>query len=116
VLLRPESGLNGVMWKDLLVVAVFFVLEIRWLEYHVVAMLLGQCLTGFFAVWTVHHDCDPQGRFARTIRHRAKAFMTYNMFYHVEHHLFPAVPTCRLPVLAQRLDAVAPELAANKVF
>jgi len=109
------------IWAELaanlaFVVAVFFVLEIRWLEYHVVAMLLGQCLTGFFAVWTVHHDCDPQGRFARTIRHRAKALITYNMFYHVEHHLFPAVPTCRLPVLAQRLDAVAPELAAKKVF
>jgi len=38
------------------------------------------------------------------------------MFYHVEHHLFPAVPTCKLPILARRLDAVAPELATSKVF
>lgn len=37
-------------------------------------------------------------------------------FSHVEHHLYPAVPTCRLPLLAKRLDAVAPELAARRVF
>ena len=98
------------------VAAVLFVFEVRWLQYHVAAMLVGQCLTAFFAVWTVHHDCDPHGHFARTIRHGAKAFLTYNMFYHVEHHLFPAVPTCKLPILAGRLDAVAPELAAKKVF
>lgn len=62
------------------------VLPAGWARYHVVAMAVGQCLTAFFAVWTV------------------------------EHHLFPAVPTSRLPVLARRLDAVAPELAARKVF
>jgi len=38
------------------------------------------------------------------------------MFYHVEHHLFPTVPTCRLPVLAERLDTVAPELKTKLVF
>jgi fatty acid desaturase len=53
---------------------------------------------------------------ARTVRNRAKAFVTYNMFYHVEHHLFPAVPTRRLPVLAKRLDAIGPEFAMKKVF
>jgi fatty acid desaturase len=109
------------IWGELaanlvVVVAVVFVLEVHWLQYHVGAMLLGQCLTAFFAVWTVHHDCGPEGHFARTIRHRAKALVTYNMFYHVEHHLFPKVPTCKLPTLAGRLDAVAPELAAKKVF
>jgi fatty acid desaturase len=98
------------------VLVVFFILEARCLQYHVVAMLAGQCLTAFFAVWTVHHDCDPNGHFARTIRNRVKAFISYNMFYHVEHHLFPAVPTCKLPILAKRLDAVAPELATNKAF
>jgi fatty acid desaturase len=38
------------------------------------------------------------------------------MFYHAEHHLFPAVPTCRLPVLARRLDAAAAGRALKKVF
>src|SRR5688572_13116929 len=36
--------------------------------------------------------------------------------YHVEHHLFPAVPTRKLPVLAQRLDLAAPELVTKRVF
>lgn len=109
------------IWAELaanlaFLLAVFFVLEVRWLQYHVIAMLCGQCLTAFFAVWTVHHGCDPKGVIARTIRNRAKAFVTYNMFYHVEHHLFPAVPTRRLPVLAKRLDALGPQFAMKKVF
>nr|WP_284143859.1 fatty acid desaturase [Psychrobacter sp. WY6] len=29
------------------------------------------------------------------------------MLYHVEHHLFPAVPSNHLPELAKRLDATA---------
>ena len=77
---------------------------------------MGQGLKAFFAVWTVHHGCDREGPVARTIRNRLKAFLTYNMFYHVEHHLFPAVPTCKLPVLARRLDDAAPALAARRVF
>jgi len=85
-------------------------------RYHVAVMAVGQCLTAFFAVWTVHHDCDTAGLFARTIRERLKAGLTYDMFYHLEHHLFPAVPTRRLPELARRLDAVAPEWAAKRVF
>lgn len=45
-----------------------------------------------------------------------KAVISYDMFFHVEHHLYPAVPTRRLPILARRLDAVAPELAVRRVF
>ncbi len=95
---------------------VFWVLELRWLQYHVAAMAAGQCLTSFFAVWTVHHDCLEGGPIARTIRGPVKAFVSYEMFFHLEHHLFPAVPTRRLPILAGRLDAVAPELGAKRVF
>lgn len=95
---------------------VFAVFENRALEYHVIAMALAQCLTAFFAVWTVHHDCAGKAFPARTIRNPLKARLTYSMFYHVEHHLYPTVPTCRLPILAQRLDRVAPDLAALKVF
>jgi fatty acid desaturase len=75
------------------------------LRGHVLAMLVGESLTGFFAVWTVHHDCEPDGLFARTQRGRWVNRLCYGMFYHAEHHLFPAVPTCHLPVLAERLDA-----------
>jgi fatty acid desaturase len=81
-------------------------------------MALGQCLTAFFAVWTVHHGCeaDGTGPIARTIRGRLRAFVTYNMFYHLEHHLFPAVPTRRLALLAQRLDRAMPGMAAKRVI
>jgi fatty acid desaturase len=95
---------------------VFLTAGLPWLRYHFIAMSAGQCLTSFFAVWTVHHHCDTDGVFARTVRNRIKARLTYNMFFHIEHHLFPAVPTSRLHILASRLDAVAPELAGRKVF
>jgi fatty acid desaturase len=80
------------------------------LRWHVAAMLIGESMTGFFAVWTVHHGCDPDGLFARTQRGRWMTWISYSMFFHAEHHLFPAVPTCRLARLAERLDAAAPEV------
>ena len=94
----------------------FVILDLAWLRYHVAAMVVGQCFSAFFAVWTVHHDCDRSHYIARTLRHDLKSFVSYNMFYHVEHHLFPAVPTCHLPELAKRLDRVAPELRSKQVF
>ncbi len=94
----------------------FFVLDVNWLRYHVCAMVVGQCFSAFFAVWTVHHDCDRSHYIARTLRNDLKSFVSYNMFYHVEHHLFPAVPTCHLPELARRLDRVAPELRSKIVW
>ena len=95
---------------------VFAVWKQPLLEYHVLAMTAGQCLTAFFAVWTVHHDVDDAPFPARTIRDCLKSHISYAMFYHVEHHLFPAVPTCHLAMLAARLDSVAPELALLRVF
>ena len=87
-----------------------------WFFYHVVAMSVGQCLTAFFAVWTVHHDCEKEGVFARTIRGALKSRATWHMFYHLEHHLFPSVPTRHLPVLADRIDKVGPDVAQKRVL
>jgi len=110
--IHAELAAN-VVW----IVVALGLLEVTWLRYHVAAMAAGQCLTAFFAVWTVHHGCERlRGPIARTIRGRVKALISYDMFFHVEHHLYPAVPTCRLPVLARRLDAASPELAARRVF
>ena len=86
------------------------------LSFHVAAMALGQTLTGFFAVWTVHHDCDRWQQIARTLRHRLKSAVSFGMFYHLEHHLFPRVPTCHLPALAGRLDESVPGLPRKQVF
>lgn len=85
------------------------------LRWHVGAMLLGECLTGFFAVWTVHHGCGAHEP-GRTQRGRWLNWISYSMFYHAEHHLFPAVPTAHLAELARRLDSVLPELSRNLVL
>jgi fatty acid desaturase len=84
--------------------------------HHVVLMLIAQGLTGFFAVWTVHHDVDAERQVARTLRHRLKSRLALGMFFHLEHHLFPRVPTCHLPELADRLDRAAPELPKLSVY
>ena len=95
---------------------VAFIFDVGFLKYHVAAMLIGQCFTAFFAVWTVHHDCDRSHFIARTLRGRFKSLVTYNMFFHMEHHLFPGVPTCNLPTVARRLDEAAPELQGHTVL
>jgi fatty acid desaturase len=97
-------------------IAVVLTSEYRLVSYHVATMALGQTLTGFFVVWTVHHDCDRWQQIARTLRHRLKSAVAFNMFYHLEHHLYPRVPTCHLPALAERLDETVPELAHRQVF
>lgn len=104
--------LANVLW----IMTVFFLFDITWLKYHVIVMAIGQCLTAFFAVWTVHHDCDPDKFIARTIRNKFKAKITFNMFYHLEHHLFPAIPTCHLHLLAKRLDSAIPDMPKKEVF
>jgi fatty acid desaturase len=104
--------IGNVIWIAL----VFGVLDLAFLKIHVVVMLIGQCFTAFFAVWTVHHDCDRSHFIGRTIRGRLKSVVTYNMFYHVEHHLYPKVPTCHLHTLAKRLDQAAPELQSRRVM
>ena len=104
--------LANLVWLAL----VLFYLDLFALKYHIVVMAIGQCFTAFFAVWTVHHDCDRSHFIARTMRNRFKSLMSYSMFFHVEHHLFPKVPTCHLWKLASRLDEAAPELQQKQVF
>jgi fatty acid desaturase len=86
------------------------------LRYHVAAMGAAHCFTAFFAVWTVHHHCDRTHHLARTLRNRIKNAITFDMFRHIEHHLFPAVPTRHLAELSVRLDRAAPELKKRIVF
>jgi len=96
-------------------IVVLFVLDIFFLKAHLLVMCLGECLTSFFAVWLVHHDCD-ETMHSRTIRNRFKSFITYNMLYHYEHHLFPALSTCKLAAVAKRLDQAYPNLPLKQVF
>ena len=107
------------MYIELLLAAIFvavvFSLHIGFLQYHIIVMAAGECCTAFFAVWTVHHGCDEEV-FAHTLSNRWKNRFTYNMFYHLEHHLFPKVPTIKLPELSKRLKEACPDLQAKEVF
>ncbi|PIF46555.1 fatty acid desaturase [Chryseobacterium sp. 52] len=95
-------------------IVVYF--QIHFLIYHMLIMFLGEFLMAFFAVWTVHHDTHENPHIARTQRGSWKNKLTFSMFYHMEHHLFPAVPTIRLPELAQRIDQALPELEKKQTF
>ena len=95
--------------------AVIFIFNIKFLIYHAIIMAIGELLSAFFAVWSVHHDCDEE-TIARTQRTGWKNAITYSMFYHLEHHLFPAVPTIKLPELARRIDEKLPELEKKATF
>ena len=84
--------------------------HVGFLLYHIAVMVAGEFLMAFFAVWTVHHDTEAHPELARTQRGEWKNKLTFSMFYHLEHHLFPAVPTIKLPELARRIDQALPEL------
>jgi fatty acid desaturase len=112
-LIAAELALNCVV--VMLAVALLVLQSSPVLLMHVGLMALAQCLTAFFAVWTVHHDCGGDV-FARTQRGWLKNLISYDMFYHVEHHLFPGVPQQHLPQLAERVDKVLPELTSRRVF
>ena len=97
------------------VIATAFITMHPVLIYHVLVMILANIMVGFFAVWSVHHGCDDVV-YARSERHPLINLLTFNLLYHIEHHLFPAVPTNHLPILAKRLDATAPQWTQQPVI
>lgn len=118
---KGTKQLRATVWGELVINAawivwVFGVSGSSVLRYHVMAMTAGHCLTAFFAVWTVHHHCDRTHYLARTLRGRVRNAITFDMFRHIEHHLFPAVPTRHLAKLSERLDLAAPDLKRKMVF
>lgn len=97
------------------VIAAAFITMHPILIYHVLVMILANTMVGFFAVWSVHHGCD-EVVYARSERHPLINLLTFNLLYHIEHHLFPAVPTNHLPILAKRLDVAAPQWTQQPVI
>jgi fatty acid desaturase len=79
------------------------------LGYHLIVVAIAQCLTAFFAVWITHQGCEGRGHIARTQRAPIINLLSYNMFLHLEHHLFPGVPVKRLGILARRIDLALPD-------
>lgn len=96
---------------NLVLPALAFGFGLTFIIWHWAAMLVAQCFTALFAVWITHRGCDDSALVARTQRGRMVNAVSYNMFFHLEHHLFPAVPVKRLPVLAERLEQVEPAFA-----
>ncbi|NQZ59130.1 MAG: fatty acid desaturase, partial [Lentisphaeraceae bacterium] len=82
----------------------------------VCAMLGANCLTAFFCVWLVHYGCDGIEKISRTVRNHWLNKVSFHMFLHVEHHLFPQVPTCNLLKLARRIDEKNETFKNNLVF
>lgn len=114
---RGGPALRGRMTIDLalnlLVIGAALTTGSAVLAFHLAAMIVAQCLTAFFAVWITHHGCEAGGTIARTQRSAMVNLVTYNMFFHLEHHLFPGVPVKRLGRLAARLDRALPTVAAT---
>ena len=115
-----EFGLIASVIATALVLSVFpiavpaIAMSAQVLMYHILTMMLANASVGIIAVWDVHHDCDET--VARTERNLLVNFLTFNLLYHVEHHLFPAVPSNHLPQLAKRLDAEVPHLTEARVL
>lgn len=97
-------------------VGIAFYFQIHFLMYHIIVMVTAEFLMAFFAVWIVHHDTHDHPELARTQRKAWVNKITFSMFYHLEHHLFPAVPTIKLPELAKRIDEAFLDMDKKKTF
>ncbi|MBE0390804.1 fatty acid desaturase [Flavobacterium sp. PL002] len=104
------------LFSIMILIAIAFYFNIYLLYYHMTIMIIGEFLMAFFAVWTVHHDTHENPGLARTQRSNWKNKITFSMFYHLEHHLFPAIPTIKLPELARRIDQAIPEIEKKQIF
>ena len=72
---------------------------------YVVAVVVGGWLYPLLTVYLPHHNYgDEAVTQARTLRGRFLPTLLLEQTYHLEHHLYPRVPSHKLPELARRLD------------
>ncbi len=55
------------------------------------------------AVWAVHRGSGDGGAVSRTQESRVFHLLTMGLLYHLEHHRYPGVPTCRLHLVAREM-------------
>jgi beta-carotene hydroxylase len=72
---------------------------------YAIAVLVSSWFYPTFAVWLPHRHFEPEPtRHSLTCRGRLIPRMFLPLAYHLEHHLYPAVPSHNLPELARRLE------------
>ncbi|WP_235830398.1 fatty acid desaturase [Paenimyroides tangerinum] len=112
---RKQLFLETIFIIIFVFIAIYF--KIHFLIYHIIVMMFFEGLMAFFAVWAVHHDTEENPEFPRTQRGAGwKSFISADMFFHLEHHLFPSIPTHNLKEVSKRLDDVFPDLDKKNVF
>lgn len=73
-------------------------------------MIVGSWVYPLLTVHLPHrHYGDTPLTQTRTLRGRVIPALFLELTYHLEHHLYPQVPSHNLPRLAQRLDPVLAE-------
>ena len=105
-----HGSLRQKCWIAIELAAVFLLHATIWLgdsstlQLMALSLYFANASAPLVGIWAVHRGCD-HGRFnARTSRSRVLNALTVNLFNHLEHHLYPGVPTCHLPALCRRLD------------
>jgi beta-carotene hydroxylase len=69
--------------------------------------IVGSWVYPLLTVYLPHHDYgDEPLRQTRTLRGRVIPAIFLELTYHLEHHLYPAVPSHNLPELSRRLDPI----------
>ena len=85
---------------------IWLVLDCAVLQVMSLSLVFANLSAPMVGIWAVHQACERDGFTARTSRLKWLNRLVYGMFYHLEHHLYPRVPTCHLHTLARRLDEV----------
>lgn len=83
---------------------------------YTVTVLLSSWFYPLFAVWLPHrHFEEEPARQSRTFRGWLMPRLFLPLAYHLEHHLYPMVPSHNLPELARRLEPTLRERGAEIV-
>jgi fatty acid desaturase len=78
-----------------------------WLLGYAVMAIVGSWVYPLLTVYLPHHDYgDTPLTQTRTVRGRMLPAVFLELTYHLEHHLYPQVPSHNLAELARRLDPV----------
>lgn len=76
-----------------------------WLAAYAVMAIAGSWVYPLLTVYLPHHGYGSSPLFqTRTLRGRIIPAIFLELTYHLEHHLYPQVPSHHLPELARRLD------------